>query len=701
MLTGELIGGRYRLCERINQGSSGVVWRAEELLEKQPIATVAIKVFTVDVNHNEIAALARLQHTHILGYRTVVEHEGRSCLITEFADGGDLAQMLKAYPDGLPPERVAEVVLATAAALRYLHEQSWVHRDVKPSNILYVGATPKLGDVGTAKATGSAMTRHTGVGTIAYSAPEMFSGQVGPASDMYALGVTTLELLTGRLPFEGEAAQVLSQHLHQQPTIPEWIPHTLRTLLLGCLAKHPEQRLQAAGVLDLMQPRATAPLPATVPPPETRAGAVKPEQIVASMTLHIRNHLQRHATGWDSAAVWGPFWQELRQSGQPLGLTDSDLLRQVQALREEMFPLTPTTRPVPPPRPVAAPERPSPQPVQDSVPPPRPPLRPSAASNPAPQAVRQALIELIQTYGGRWSQSEVWQPFWGQLQPKAAGCRERDAIMLGEELERQLAEHDKQRHQLQLQVLQWVAALDSRSWHAKDWLRFLDGLKSQEPSIETLAARYRDEALRRLFPQQTGELWQLRVSKELSLEFVFLGKDALGSAVPLTDLADAVLHREERQSRPGKAPLSARGIWISLVPITMAQWYALLQQPLPARATKPAATARVLQKGILSELLPRLHQRFPLEALRLATRAESHVLRKLITPPAEKDQSAVPKGADQGPASLLGILGLAAAHVLEQVATENQEWFQNDAPPAGDAQSQRKLPFRLVSVVPR
>lgn len=708
MMAGDLIGGRYRLAERLNQGSFGVVWRAEELLQGKPIASVALKVFTIEVNHGEIEALARLQHGHILSYRTAVEHAGQLCLITEFADGGDLGQMLKSYPDGLPAARVREVVKAVASALHYLHGQSWVHRDIKPSNILYVGTTPKLADVGTAKAIGSAMTRHTGVGSVAYSAPEMFSGQVGAPSDIYALGITTFELLAGRLPFDGAAENVMRQHLIEEATIPADFPEDFQALLKACLTKKAADRPSAEDVLRLIE------RPVVVSTPPAAAPRVKPEQLAAEMTRYIRHYLDQHPTQWDSPAVWGPFWQELKQLAGPIGLADSDLMRQVQALRDEMFPpAAPVSPPAPKHQAAPAAAPPPPRAEQQSTPrqattaeraQPSPPPRsePQAAprpaspkSQPAP-AVIQLLVEHIQTYGNHWSQSDVWQPFWTKLRQTAPDSREREIVAFAEELEQQLSARTKHEHQMQLRILQWVSALGSRSYYAKDWVRFLESAESLRD--ETLAARYRDDALQRLYPKQTGELRKLAIRRDLTIDLVFMGQDVLGNSIPLSDLADAVIKRDESKSQQRTPPRAAKGVWLSLAPLTIAQWYGLLQLPLPAQATKPEATARVRLPGVTDELLPRMRKRFPLEELRLATRAEAHALRKLLESSRPREKSA--SSRDPPPDSLLGILGLAAVAVMAQVASENQEWFHNDAPAASEAKAQPRLPLRLASIVP-
>ena len=91
MSKGRMIAGRYRLGRRLGRGSFGVVWEADELLGGEPIASVAVKIFTAEVDRREIALLAGLSHPSILTYRAVVEDEDDVCLVTELADGGDAA----------------------------------------------------------------------------------------------------------------------------------------------------------------------------------------------------------------------------------------------------------------------------------------------------------------------------------------------------------------------------------------------------------------------------------------------------------------------------------------------------------------------------------------------------------------------------------------------------------------------------------
>lgn len=681
--SGDLIGQRYRLEERINQGSTGVVWLAEELHQGRTIAKVAVKIFTVTVNDQEIRALAALQHGSILAYRTTVEHHGQTCLVTEYADGGDLQKLLLAYPQGLPEPQVTAIGDAVVQALQYLHQRSWVHRDVKPGNILYVGDRVKLGDVGTAKLIAQGATRHTVIGSMAYAAPETFAGQVSAASDVYSLGVTLFELLTGRLPFDGPPQAVMHQHLHAPAPIPVTLSPGWRKLLAGALAKDPVHRIRPQDIRDLLPKgdSSSAPQPASqvASAPSNAAAAA------AAIDAMIADYLVRTGAQWTHAKDWGPFWALLQRVGAPLGRTDAELLAQIRAQTEAASLRPPSTsRPA-----VAQSSRSvSPSPV---VPPTQRSVPTATVSGSDATLLQRELLGLIERYGQRWSSSDVWLPFWQALHARQPGFDEREAIRAGEQLFTGQQQSATQARRLELKVLQWVGERQGRAFQAREWLTFLDTLAAVESVIDANAlGQIRDQALVRLWPRETGEVRRIAVGSLPALDLVYLSPEAIRRGFTLTQLFET-----PRGSAATGRPL---GAWVSIKPLSLQQWYGLLQVPLPAKATQPETIAKVPYLGVVDRLLPVLRARFPLEELRLPSRNESAALRALVAKSAPaKDPASLPASA--APPTFGGLLAQAAVGVLTKVGEELAEWSCDEDAEARQLPVTDKRAVRLVSPI--
>jgi tetratricopeptide (TPR) repeat protein len=258
--------GPYRVVRVLGAGGMCVVYQAQQ---SSPRRTVAVKMLLAGLHgphrhrfRQEMEVIARLQHPNIVQIHEVGEHEERPYFTMDFVDGGNLAQKLAERP--LPAREAAQLVETLARAIQHAHEQGFVHRDLKPSNILLMrDGLAKISDFGLAKSLAPAeeTTREyrteSGaiLGTPGYMAPEQAAGDaVGPAADVYALGVILYEALTGRPPFKASTVlEVLEQVRSQEPVPPRrlqpGLPRDLETICLRCLHKEPARRYASAADL--------------------------------------------------------------------------------------------------------------------------------------------------------------------------------------------------------------------------------------------------------------------------------------------------------------------------------------------------------------------------------------------------------------------------------------------------------------------
>jgi serine/threonine protein kinase len=253
--------GSARILAEVGRGGMGVVFAAEqENLERR----VAIKELPEDqASRPEVAerfrregrAHAMLHHQAIPAVFDLLEKNGALYLVTEFVDGADLAKVMQ-KGGALPPECAALVGAVVADALHHVHTRQLLHRDIKPSNIMLTkDGEVKLMDFGIAKDASVTDLTQEGllVGSPSYMAPEVLTGsKAGPASDLWALGVTLYELLAGEKPFKGKEHPELFANIAKGRFVPlrkkvPGIPKVLSSAVERCLATKPEKRWRNAG----------------------------------------------------------------------------------------------------------------------------------------------------------------------------------------------------------------------------------------------------------------------------------------------------------------------------------------------------------------------------------------------------------------------------------------------------------------------
>ena len=254
---------RYRLEAKIGEGSMGVVWRARDTVLDRP---VAVKLLADALARHEQArgyflrearVAAGLSHPHIVTVHDAGFEGETLYLVMEYLRGEDLETLAAKNPRGLPERQAAAFGAQLADALSAVHERGVVHRDVKPSNVLRLERSEhvKLMDFGVAhlavRSSAEGRRKATLIaGTPDFMPPEQLAGgELGPATDLYALGATLFELLTGEVPF-ASADPAVRQGPTPDPRAlrPELSP-ALAELLRRCLAPAPADRPQRAAEL--------------------------------------------------------------------------------------------------------------------------------------------------------------------------------------------------------------------------------------------------------------------------------------------------------------------------------------------------------------------------------------------------------------------------------------------------------------------
>ena len=257
---GTMLSGRYEVLKRVGSGGMADVYMAKDHKLNRNVAVKVLKSEYVEDEkflkkfETEAQAVARLSHPNIVNIYDVGIEDGINYIVMELAEGITLKEYIrkKGY---LSPKETVEISTQIASAISHAHKNHTIHRDIKPQNIL-VSDTGiiKVTDFGIAKATSSntVTSTATAMGSVHYISPEQAKGRFcDEKSDIYSLGITMYEMVTGHVPFDHENGVTIAlMHLQNEITPPsqirDGIPDSLEKIILKCTMKKPEERYQTA-----------------------------------------------------------------------------------------------------------------------------------------------------------------------------------------------------------------------------------------------------------------------------------------------------------------------------------------------------------------------------------------------------------------------------------------------------------------------
>jgi hypothetical protein len=290
----------YTIKRGVGRGGFGEVYFATSDAGKE----VALKLIrrNLEVELRGVTQCLNLKHPNLIALFDIRTDEmGDQWVIMEYVSGESLEDVIERHPNGMPLEDALWWMRGMCGGVAYLHDHGIVHRDLKPGNIFFDEGTVKIGDYGLAKFI--SCSRRSGqtesVGTVHYMAPEIANGRYGREIDTYALGIILFEMLTGRVPFEGESVgEVLMKHLTAEPDLTA-LDEPYRDIVRRALAKDPQVRVNSVAEIVALLPGGTQ-----APPPPPYAPVTRDADATA-------NAGQRNADA--------QFAREYRQAGAGIG----------------------------------------------------------------------------------------------------------------------------------------------------------------------------------------------------------------------------------------------------------------------------------------------------------------------------------------------------------------------------------------------
>ena len=253
----DVLGGRYSIVRLLGRGGMSDVYQATDLTTGRDVALKIVRSGDPEFSRRlaqEARALESFEHPGLIRLLDIGEAGDQAFIVMELITGVTLAEHLREGP--LSTRATADLGARLADTLAYVHERGVVHRDVKPSNILLSDTGDAwLGDFGIAILHDASALTVTGttIGTVSYMAPEQLEDhQVGPAADIWSLGIILLECLTGQRVYEGTPSEVLVRRLAGPVPLPPELPVPWKLVLTGMLTHRSDQRLSGSEVAALL-----------------------------------------------------------------------------------------------------------------------------------------------------------------------------------------------------------------------------------------------------------------------------------------------------------------------------------------------------------------------------------------------------------------------------------------------------------------